>query len=161
MGKLCGVSVKIRNHFQESTSPKWLVNINEVTTLDNTFILSDESFKIHKMYHQGLSQETVPDGLYVAKESDSIRTIKATLNNTSEVDCIIDSSSEVVAISKAMAVKLGLSWDPCITLKMVSANRQTDATLGLSKNVPVMIGNMTFILQFHVIRNPSYEVLFG
>ncbi|KAG6852248.1 hypothetical protein C0991_001580 [Blastosporella zonata] len=111
------------------------------------------------MYHQGLSQETVPDELYVAKESDSIRTIKATLNNTSEMDCIIDSGSQVVAISEAMAVKLGLSWDPCITLKMVSANGQTDATLGLTKNVPVAIGNMTFVLQFHVIRNPSYEVL--
>ncbi|KAG6863448.1 hypothetical protein C0991_005717 [Blastosporella zonata] len=169
MGKLCGVSVKIRNHFRESTSPKWLVNINEVTTLDSmpsgenhsAFILTDESSKIHKMYHQGLSQETVPDGLYVAKESDSICTIKATLNNTSEVDCIIDSGSQVVAISEAMAVKLGLSWDPCIMLKMVSANGQTDATLGLAKNVPVAIGSMTFVLQFHVIRNPSYEVLLG
>ncbi|KAG6863784.1 hypothetical protein C0991_003243 [Blastosporella zonata] len=113
------------------------------------------------MYHQGLSQETVPNGLYIAKELDSIRTIKATLNNTSEVDCIIDSGSQVVAISKAMAVKLGLSWDPRITLKMVSANGQTDATLGLAKNVPVAIGSMTFVLQFHVIRNPSYEVLLG
>ncbi|KAG6838680.1 hypothetical protein C0991_009637 [Blastosporella zonata] len=169
MGKLCGVSVEIRNHFWESTSPKWLVNINEVTTLDSmpagedhsAFISTNELSKIHKMYHQGLSQETVPDGLYVAKELDSIRTIKATLNNTSEVDCIIDSGSQVVAISEAMVVKLGLSWDPCITLKMVSANRQTDATLGLAKNVPVAIRSMTFVLQFHVIRNPSYEVLLG
>ncbi|KAG6846666.1 hypothetical protein C0991_003140 [Blastosporella zonata] len=60
-----------------------------------------------------------------------------------------------------MAVKLGLSWDPRITLKMVSANGQTDATLGLAKNVSVAIGSMTFVLQFHVIRNPSYEVLLG
>ncbi|KAG6858473.1 hypothetical protein C0991_002649, partial [Blastosporella zonata] len=142
MGKLCGVSVEIRNHFWESTSPKWLVNINEVTTLNSmppgenhsAFISTDESSKIHKMYHQGLSQETVPGGLYIAKESDSIHTIKANLNNTSKVDCIINSGSQVVAISKAMAVKLGLSWDPCITLKMVSANGQTDTTLGLAKN---------------------------
>ncbi|KAG6838670.1 hypothetical protein C0991_009709 [Blastosporella zonata] len=74
MGKLCSVSVEIRNHFRESTSPKWLVNINEVTTLDSmpsgenhsAFISTNESSKTHKMYHQGLSQETVPDGLYVA-----------------------------------------------------------------------------------------------
>ncbi|KAG6851034.1 hypothetical protein C0991_009850 [Blastosporella zonata] len=109
----------------------------------------------------GIQRRQVPDGLYVTKESDSICTIKATLNNTSEVDCIIDSGSQVVAISEAMAVKLGLSWDPRIALKMVSANGQTDATLGLAKNIPVAIGSMTFVLQFHIIRNPSYEVLLG
>ncbi|KAG6851963.1 hypothetical protein C0991_004577, partial [Blastosporella zonata] len=49
---------------------------------------------------------------------------------------------------------------PGLTL-MVSANGQTDATLGLAKNIPVVIGNMTFVLQFHVIRNPSYKVLLG
>ncbi|KAG6858494.1 hypothetical protein C0991_002606, partial [Blastosporella zonata] len=92
MGELCGVSVEIRNHFRESTSPKRLVNVNEVATLESAtkedtvteFTPSDKIPGIHKMFHQGLSQETVPEGLYVAKESDSIRTIKATLNNTSE-----------------------------------------------------------------------------
>ncbi|KAG6852011.1 hypothetical protein C0991_004133, partial [Blastosporella zonata] len=56
MGKLCGVSVEIRNHFRESTSPKWLVNINEVTTLGSmpseenlsAFISTDEASEIHK-----------------------------------------------------------------------------------------------------------------
>ncbi|KAG6838147.1 hypothetical protein C0991_001515, partial [Blastosporella zonata] len=97
----------------------------------------------------------------VAKEANAIRTIKANLNNFGEVDCIVDSGSQVVAISEAMAVKFGLTWDPRITLKMVSANGQSNNTLGLARNVPFTVGHITFFLQFHVIQNPSYDVLLG
>ncbi|KAG6862588.1 hypothetical protein C0991_011450 [Blastosporella zonata] len=84
------------------------------------------------MYHQSLTNDPISDDVQVAKEADAIRTIKANLNNFGKVNCIVDSGSQVVAISEAMAVKFGLTWDPQITLKMVSANGQSDNTLGLA-----------------------------
>ncbi|KAG6838560.1 hypothetical protein C0991_010691, partial [Blastosporella zonata] len=90
----------------------------------------------YKMYHQSLTNNPISDDVQVAKEANAICTIKANLNNFGTADCIVDSGSQVVAISEAMAVKFGLTWDPQITLKMVSANGQSDNTLGLARNVP-------------------------
>ncbi|KAG6838492.1 hypothetical protein C0991_011203 [Blastosporella zonata] len=191
IGELCGVSVKIQNHFRESTSPKQLVNVNnaEIAITAQSKIQSKIESKIdtetgnhfgdtfetdyflhlgqptinnpYELYHQSLTNDHISEDVQVAKEADAIRTIKANLNNFGEVDCIVDSGSQVVAISKAMAVKFGLTWDPRITLKMVSANGQSDNTLGLARNVPFTVGHITFFLQFHVIQNPSYDVLLG
>ncbi|KAG6852166.1 hypothetical protein C0991_002503 [Blastosporella zonata] len=141
VGELCGVSVEIRNHFRDSTSPKRLVNINntEIAAMAQSKIESEteghfgydfETDYFHhleqappsnpyEMYHQSLTNEPIADDVQVAKEADAICTIKANLNNFGEVDCIVDSGSQVVAISESMAVKFGLTWDPRITLKMV------------------------------------------
>ncbi|KAG6838261.1 hypothetical protein C0991_000691, partial [Blastosporella zonata] len=70
------------------------------------------------MYHQSLTNDPISDDVQVAKEADAIRTIKANLNDFGEVDCIVDLGSQVVAISEAMAIKFGLTWDLQITLKM-------------------------------------------
>ncbi|KAG6851608.1 hypothetical protein C0991_007690 [Blastosporella zonata] len=169
VGELCGVSVEIRNHFRESTLPKRLVNVNnaEIATTAQSEIQSKIESKIdtetgnhfgdtfetdyflhsgqstinnpHELYHQSLTNDPISEDVQVAKEADAIRTIKANLNNFGEVNCIVDSGSQVVAISEAMAVKFGLTWDPQITLKMVSANSQSDNTLGLARNVPFTV----------------------
>ncbi|KAG6863481.1 hypothetical protein C0991_005526 [Blastosporella zonata] len=148
VGELCGVSVKIRNHFRDSTSSKRLVNVNNTkiaamaqskieSKTEGHFGYDFETDYFHhseqlppsnpyEMYHQSLTNEPIADDVQVAKEADAICTIKANLNNFGEVDCIVDSGSQVVAISESMAVKFGLTWDPRITLKMVSANGQSD-----------------------------------
>ncbi|KAG6863084.1 hypothetical protein C0991_008290, partial [Blastosporella zonata] len=148
VGELCSVSVKIRNHFRESTSPKRLVNVNnaEIAMTAQSKIQSEIESETHtktgdhfgdafetdyflhsgqstinnpyELYHQSLTNDHISEDVQVAKEADAIRTIKANLNNFGKVDCIVDSGSQVVAISEAMAVKFGLTWDPRITLKM-------------------------------------------
>ncbi|KAG6838279.1 hypothetical protein C0991_000581, partial [Blastosporella zonata] len=135
--------------FGDTFETDYFLHSGQPTTISNPY----------KLYHQSLTNDHITEDVQVAKEADAIRTIKANLNNFGEVDCIVDSGSQVVAISEAMAVKFGLTWDPQITLKMVSANSQSDNTLGLARNVPFTVGHITFFLQFHVIRNPSYDVL--
>ncbi|KAG6852200.1 hypothetical protein C0991_002142, partial [Blastosporella zonata] len=142
------IKTKTGDHFEDNFKTNYFPHLGLLTT-NNPY----------KMYHQSLTNDSILDDVQVAKEADAIRTIKANLNNFGEVDCIVDSGSQVVAISEAMAVKFGLTWDPQITLKMVSANGQSDNTLGLAQNVPFTVGHMTFFLQFHVIQNPSYNVL--
>ncbi|KAG6858822.1 hypothetical protein C0991_001887, partial [Blastosporella zonata] len=129
VGELCGVSVKIQNHFRESTSLKQLVNVNNAkiamtaqskiqskidtktgdhfgdTFKTDYFLHSGQSTinNPHELYHQSLTNNHISEDVQVAKEADTIRTIKANLNNFGEVDCIVDSGSQVVAISEAMA----------------------------------------------------------
>ncbi|KAG6859506.1 hypothetical protein C0991_000595, partial [Blastosporella zonata] len=142
VGELCGVSVEIQNHFRESTSPKCLVNVNnaKIARTAQSKIQSEIESKIdtetgdhfgdtfktdyflhsgqstinnpYELYHQSLTNDHISKDVQVAKEADAICTIKANLNNFGEVDCIVDSGSQVVAISEAMAVKFGLTWDP-------------------------------------------------
>lgn len=56
---------------------------------------------------------------------------------------------------------LGLAYDPDVILNMQSANGTVDSSLGLARNVPFNIGDLTFYLQVHIIRNPTYNVLLG
>ncbi|ETW76593.1 hypothetical protein HETIRDRAFT_455118 [Heterobasidion irregulare TC 32-1] len=55
--------------------------------------------------------------------------------------------------------KLVLIYDPEIVLNMQSANGEIDQSLGLARNIPFLIGDITLYLQVHIIRNPAYDVL--
>ena len=56
---------------------------------------------------------------------------------------------------------LGLIYDPEVKLSMQSANGEIDETLGLARNVPIQISKITLYLQFHIVRNPAYDILLG
>ena len=58
-------------------------------------------------------------------------------------------------------MELGLIYDPAIVLNMQSANGEVDRSLGLARNVPIQIGDITLYVQIHVIRNPAYDILLG
>jgi hypothetical protein len=64
-------------------------------------------------------------------------------------------------MSKVVAVKLEVTWDPDITVQMQSANRTPEQMLGLAKNVPFLFGPITVYLQVHVMEKPAYKVLLG
>jgi hypothetical protein len=44
---------------------------------------------------------------------------------------------------------------------MVSAKGGVDQLLGLAKNIPFKIGEITVYLQVHVLRQPAYDILLG
>ena len=44
---------------------------------------------------------------------------------------------------------------------MQSANGEVDRSLGLVRNVPIQIGDITLYVQIHVICNPAYDILLG
>jgi len=51
--------------------------------------------------------------------------------------------------------------DPTIVLNMQSMNGKVDQSLGLARNVPMHIGDITLYIQIHVIRSPAYDILLG
>ena len=99
--------------------------------------------------------------LTVAKEAQSIWSIAMLVENKEEIECIVDSGSQIISMSAKIANSLGIIYDPNIILNMQSANGTMDKSLGLARNVPCSIGNITFYLQIHILWSPAYDILLG
>ncbi|KAG5347438.1 hypothetical protein C0989_011868, partial [Termitomyces sp. Mn162] len=112
-------------------------------------------------YIDALPPGEEPVVLTVAKESQSLRTVMMLIDNKEEVECIHDSGSQIISMSAEIASDIGLSYDPNIVLNMQSANGTMDQSLGLARNVPCTIGDVTVYLQIHVLRSPAYNILLG
>ena len=83
------------------------------------------------------------------------------VNNKEEIECIVDSGSQIISMLAKITNSLGIIYDPNIILNMQSPNRAMDKSLGLSRNVPYLISNITFYLQIHILRSPTYNILLG
>ena len=112
-------------------------------------------------YLNTLSPGEKPKTVVVAAESQALRSVYPLVNGVGEVESLLDPGSQVVSMSKEVATKLQLPWDPDIIVHMESANKTLERTLGLAKNVSFVFGPITVYLQVHVIRNAAYRVLLG
>jgi hypothetical protein len=83
------------------------------------------------------------------------------VDNQEQVETIIDSGSQIITMADSVCHELGLIYDPTIQLNMQSANGEINRSLGLARNIPCQIGNITLYLQIHVIRSPAYDILMG
>jgi hypothetical protein len=97
----------------------------------------------------------------VASESNALRAIQPLVDGQDRVEAILDPGCQIVAMSEEVCNALALPYDPTIRLNMVSANGGIDQSLGLARNVPFIIGNLTLYLQVHVLRDPAYDILLG
>ena len=137
-----------------------------VTTVDayhrpipaGALIVEDEI----EIYYQSLGEKEDPimEHLIVG-DSHAIRSVQALIDSSHQVECILDPGCQIIAMSEAISHQLGLAYDPSIILHMQSANGNLDQSLGLTRNVPFQIGNITMYLQVHVISSPAYDVLLG
>ncbi|KAG6885981.1 hypothetical protein C0993_006908 [Termitomyces sp. T159_Od127] len=64
-----------------------------------------------------------------------------TIDHHTEVEAVVDSSSQIISMAAEVASDLGLIYDSSIVLNMQSANGTVDRSLGLVKNVPCTIGD--------------------
>ncbi|KAG6893662.1 hypothetical protein C0992_009143, partial [Termitomyces sp. T32_za158] len=112
-------------------------------------------------YFKLLAPEDKRAILTVAQDSQTIQLIMLTVDNKSEVEAIVDSGSQIISMSADVANELGIIYDPAIHLNMQSANGTVDRLLGLAKNVECTIGDLTFYLQIHILRSPTYDILLG
>jgi hypothetical protein len=99
--------------------------------------------------------------LLVVKESQLLRAITPKIEGLHEVECILDSRSQIVSISEAAWRTLNRELNPRWKITMQSANGSRDESLGLVGNLELEIGSMKLHVQAHVIRNPAYDVLLG
>lgn len=102
--------------------------------------------------------------MYAAQElrqQSAIRSVLLTIDNRAVIECIVDDGSQIIAMSEAVCHELALPYDPRIILRMQSANGSISPSLGLARNVPFALGDITIYLQVHIVRNPAYDVLLG
>ena len=115
----------------------------------------------YEVYLRTTPEDCGSDCLTIAKESSALRTILPLINHNQYVKSVLDPGSQVIAMSEAVCHALALIYDPRIRLRMQSANHEVDETLGLTRNVPILVGDITLYVQFHIIRNLAYDVLLG
>ncbi|KAJ4463398.1 hypothetical protein C8R41DRAFT_722034, partial [Lentinula lateritia] len=100
------------------------------------------------------------DGFYVAKESHSIRAVNATIGGR-PAHCILDGGCSIVVMSDAACNAFGFAFDPEKRINLQSANRNTDWSLGLAKDVPFRFGDVIAFLQVQVVDSPAYDFILG
>ena len=102
-----------------------------------------------------------PGHLIIAKPSEPLRAIYAMINRVGQEECLLDSGSMIVSMAKEVAIQLGLTWDPSITINMESASNHLEKTLGLARNVRFAVGGLDLFLQVHILEAPPYRILLG
>ena len=115
----------------------------------------------YETYLKTLPEGEEPVPLVVAKESSALRSIFPLVDNQQRVEAIVDPGSQIIAMAEEVCIDLALAYDPTIILNMQSANGEVDKSLGLARNVPMRIGEITLYVQIHIIRSPAYDILLG
>ena len=54
-----------------------------------------------------------------------------------------------------------ITWDPLLSIQLQSVNGSLSRTCGLAKNMPFTLGDVTVLLQAHVINVGPYKILLG
>jgi len=98
--------------------------------------------------------------IYVGRESTTIRGVTAIVGER-PVHCITDWGCSIIAMSVATCNALGVMFDPTRCIPLQSANGRMDWTLGIARDVPFQFGEVTAILQVHIVDSPAYDVLLG
>ncbi len=101
------------------------------------------------------------DAIEVAAESNALRAILPMVDGSEKVEAILDPGCQIVAMSEEVCNALAIPYDPSIRLNMVSANGGVDQSLGLARNVPFLVGEITLYLQVHILSSPAYDILLG
>jgi hypothetical protein len=116
----------------------------------------------YEAYLREMANSSNPDDqVHVAAESSTLRAILPTVDGQDKIEAILDPGCQIVAMSEEVCNALALPYDPTIRLHMVSANGGIDQSLGLARNVPFLVGDITLYLQVHVLRAPAYDILLG
>ena len=120
----------------------------------------DDPYEVY--LHKNASNSDLNDpNTVVAAESSALRAILPMVDGQDKVEAILDLGCQIVAMSEEVCNALALHYDPTIRLNMMSVNGSIDQSLGLARNVPFLVGDITLYLQVHVLRNPAYDILLG
>jgi hypothetical protein len=120
-------------------------------------ILSDP----YKTYLKSVPTRQSPDRLVVTKDSSALRYILPLINHNLKVEAIINPGLQIVTMSEDVCMELALIYNPSIVLNMQSANGKVNQLLGLARNIPMQISDITLNIQIHIICNPAYDILLG
>jgi len=120
---------------------------------------SDAAIKAYET--SGRKCELWDDSMVVAVESNALRAILPRVDGQEKIEAILDPGCQIIAMSEEVCTALALPYDPAVTLNMIAANGGVDQSLGIARNVPFLIGDITLFFQVHILRLPAYDNLLG
>ncbi|KXN91781.1 hypothetical protein AN958_12252 [Leucoagaricus sp. SymC.cos] len=85
----------------------------------------------------------------------------ANINGCCSKEALLDNGSQIISMSREVAMSAHISWDPNAAILMQSASGHTEKTCGLAKDVPFYLEGIVVYLQVHILPNPPYQVLLG
>ena len=142
---------------QAGHMPAAFAHVARIPPADATIIADP-----YEAYLRLSSGNTDPrESIRVAAESNALRAILPVVDGQEKVEAILDPGCQIVAMSEEICNAFALPYDPSIRLNMVSANGGVDQSLGLARNIPFLVGDITLYLQVHILREPAYDILLG
>jgi len=90
-----------------------------------------------------------------------LRVIPVLVNGVTEEEALLDSGSQIVSMMRDVAAANKISWDPSLSIQLQSANESLSQTCRLAKNMPFMLGDVTVLLQAHIMEMAPYKILLG
>ena len=90
-----------------------------------------------------------------------LRVVPVLVNGVTKEEALLDSGSQIVSMTREVAAANKITWDPSLSIQLQSANRSLLQTCGLAKNVPFTLGDVTVLLQAHVMETALYKILLG
>ena len=96
-----------------------------------------------------------------APEMAHLRVVPVLVNGVTEEEALLDSGSQIVSMTRDVAAANKISWDPGLSIQLQSANGSLSRTCGLAKNVPFTLGDVTVLLQAHIMETAPYKILLG
>ncbi|KAG5639885.1 hypothetical protein DXG03_002593, partial [Asterophora parasitica] len=152
VGKLCSVAPGIHGKLREAVTPKRVVvaalgsiaevddkvcttRIEELDALPMADDIHSNSMpppgalittNLVDSYYQNLRPGESPERVVVAKESHSLRSILMCVDAWEQVECIVDSGCQIIAMSEEVCHDLHIRYDPIVILNMQSANGSVD-----------------------------------
>jgi len=79
------------------------------------------------------------------------------INSIREEEMLLDSSSQIVSMTKKVATANKVSWDLSLSIQMQSANRLLSKIYRLARNISFTLGEVTVLLQVHVRRPLTHD----
>ncbi|KAE9383955.1 hypothetical protein BT96DRAFT_1008593 [Gymnopus androsaceus JB14] len=84
------------------------------------------------------------DMIVVAHQGNGLQVMYPSINGKkADIELTLDSSSQIVAIDRVIAIGLTISRDPTFTIQMQDVHGGIQRTLGLAKNVAFKFGHVT------------------
>ncbi|KAJ6592940.1 hypothetical protein B0H19DRAFT_917727 [Mycena capillaripes] len=96
-----------------------------------------------------------------SSEIDALRVIDPVINDSFQVEGILDQGSEVITMNRDVWLKLGVGLDPQKVLNMQSANSQSNPTVGVIQDLKFNIHGIELPLQVHVVQGAPFDLLIG
>jgi len=90
-----------------------------------------------------------------------LRVVPAIVNGVSKEEVLLDNRSQIVSMTKKVVAINKVAWDSNLSIQMQSTNRSLSRTCKLARNVVFTLGEVTVLLQVHIMEEVPYTVLIG